>query len=145
MRLLEHAELWSEEYHSAITAFVPGFNVGKVLSIRGVVLETILNYSEVLLTTDVAKYIAFVISAFQLLSNEAMPACGRSTGRERLCRLTRVLGAGRLDARVTLSLRECLRLEFPDMDFGTDSLQDLTTQSAEQSRLDDILGVMAGQ
>ena len=139
MRLPEHAKLWSEEHQSAITPLVPGFNVGRVLSIRGVVLETISNYSRALLTTDVAEYIAFVINAFQLLSNEAMPACIRSKGRERLCRLTRVLGAGRLDARLTLSLRECLRLEFPDMDFGTDTLQGLTTQSAEQSRLNDIL------
>lgn len=131
--LPKHAELWSKEHRSTVTPLVPGPSVGKVLSIRGVVLETICHYTSALLTADVTEYIVFVFNAFQLLYNKAMPACKRSTGRERLYRLAHVLGAGRLDARVTLSLRECLRLEFPDMDFGTDNVQDLTTQSAERS------------
>lgn len=129
--------LWAHKREATETPLVSATQTGKVLSIRGVVLDTISKHSDASITTDIRTSYAFITNALQLLSNEEMPVGIESIGRERLGELEHVLGAGRPDASVIRRWLKFVRFLTPDQEPLTNEVSGLTTQSPEPSGLHD--------
>jgi hypothetical protein len=125
MRLPEHAKLWTYQDPPANRCLVPESSSGKILSIRGVVLETIVECSKAFNLFDRSGRIEFMSSACRLLLNENTHA---STGVEHFNRLHHVLGAG---SHHSTDIRRCLEfLEFyPSNDHVMSEGSDLTTHA----------------
>jgi hypothetical protein len=101
-RLPEHAKLWTYQDPPANRCLVPESSSGKILSIRGVVLETIAECSKAFDRFDKSGRLEFMSSACTLLPNEHTHA---GTGVEQFNRLHHVLGAGSHDST---EIRRCM-------------------------------------
>jgi hypothetical protein len=64
--LLRHAKLWPRAPRAAGTLLDPKARIGRVLSIRGVVLETISQHSNALIESSAPAYPEYIFGAFML-------------------------------------------------------------------------------
>ena len=124
--------LWPREPRVAETTLVSRTQVGKILSIQGVVLDTITKHSNTSITLDEFTPHAFVSNALLLFCDENFPDGIEPTGRERLDRLEHVLSAGCQEVELMRWWLIYLLSFVPDS-MPTNPSQEPTTQSTEQS------------
>jgi hypothetical protein len=123
--LLRHAKLWPRAPRAAGTLLDPKARIGRVLSIRGVVLETISEHSNALIASSAFAYPEYIFGAFMLLSDD-------TDLDQRLDRLEHILSIGHPDVDLKRHWLQYLRLTTPPADIGTSDLQNPTTHSAER-------------
>jgi len=135
-RLPSHTRLWAYKSCSADTPLVPETSVGKVLSIRGVVVGSIAKLSDAVISrngsTDSCTYVDFMSKAGKLLfDGDPLASVFRN-----LERLDHALSAGCKDAELMRWWLKYLGFIFPTMQLGTNDVQNPTTRPAEPSGQD---------
>lgn len=134
-QILRHAELWARESRATGLLLAPETGIAKVLSIRGVVLETISEHSDALLTSSATTYDEYIFEAYMLLDDDTTTESDDLGPK--LDRLDNVLSAGIPGLELKRHWWTYLRLTAPSTGIGIDDLQSPITHSAESPTLED--------
>jgi hypothetical protein len=132
--LPKHTQIWPRICCETITPFTPGMRGNRVLTMEGVVLETISKHSNTLLTANITTSYIFIHQACDFVSGGTTPeGTDLSEANDNLKRLEHILSAGRDNVKVMESWLQYLPFLFSGMQYETP----LITQLKQAFRLDD--------